>query len=45
VSAAFANHILRIHDSSLEVDSGGGEMIQAAAKAGRPGTPGKKETA
>jgi DNA-binding FadR family transcriptional regulator len=46
VSAAFANHILRIHDTSLEVDSGGNDMIRAAAKAGRPGAPGsKKETA
>ncbi len=43
VSAAFANHILRIHDTSLAVDSGGDEMIRAAAKAGQPVAPGSKK--
>ncbi len=43
VSAAFANHILRIHDTSRAVDSGGDELIRTAAKAGRPGAPGSKK--
>ena len=46
VSAAFANHILRIHDTSLAVDTGGDDMILAAARSARPALPGsKKETA
>lgn len=45
VSAAFANHILRIHDTTREIDTGGDEMIRAAAKAGRPGAAGSEKEA
>ena len=46
VSAAFANHILRIHDTSRAVDVGGNDIILAAARSARPGISGsKKETA
>lgn len=46
VSAAFANHILRIHDTSLAVDTGGSDTILAAARLARPDASGsKKETA
>jgi DNA-binding FadR family transcriptional regulator len=46
VSAAFANHILRIHDTSLAVDTGGSDAILAAARLARSDTSGsKKETA
>jgi DNA-binding FadR family transcriptional regulator len=31
VSAAFANHILRIHDTTRAVDAGGSELIRTAA--------------
>ena len=45
VSAAFANHILRIHDTSLDVDTGGSDRTWRAALPARPGAPGsKKET-
>ena len=46
VSAAFANHILRIHDTSLAVDTGGSDTIVAAERLAGPGSSGsKKETA
>ena len=46
VSAAFANHILRIHDTTRDVDTGGEKPVRAGAKAAGPGAPaGKKETA
>lgn len=45
VSAAFANHILRIHDTSRAVDTGDGD-VTAATLAARPVRPGsEKETA
>jgi DNA-binding FadR family transcriptional regulator len=46
VSAAFANHILRIHDTTRDIDAAGSDLVRQAATAGKRGVPGsKKESA
>lgn len=43
VSAAFANHILRIHDTTRAVDTVGNEVSRKAARTGQPAASGSEK--